>query len=101
MNPARELFVFVRLNWRIIALCAMAAVIVAALIHGGRNRGRFVRVEGTGFILDTRTGQYCNPWPSASYWSDTPPSEGQNLAYKQDQANNGLPRCADLAKGWW
>ena len=90
-------------NWRIVVLSTFAVVVFVLLMRYDRNRGRFVPVptsEGVGLVLDTRTGQYCNPWPSTSYWSEAPPSAGQSLAYKRDQANNGLPRCADLAKGW-
>ena len=88
MNPARELVVFVRLNWRIIAVCALVAVIVAAVMRYDRNRGRFVpaRSPDADYVLDTRTGQYCNPWP------------GEDPAGFASEI--GLPKCADLAKGW-
>jgi hypothetical protein len=87
MKPFRELFTFVRLNWRIVALCALVAVIVAGATRYDRNRGRFVPVpmpDGVGLVLDTRTGQYCNPWPQG----------------KGPSGWNYLPKCADLAKGW-
>jgi hypothetical protein len=78
MNPARELFMFVKLNWRIIALCALVAVIVAAFTHYDRNRGRFVPSGYQVYVLDTRTGQYCDP--------------GMGLG--------DVPKCTDLAKSW-
>jgi hypothetical protein len=79
MNPARELIVFVRLNWRIIALCALVAVVAAAVMRSDRNRGRFVPSGVNGYpVLDTRTGQYCDP--------------GVGI--------NDVPKCADLAKSW-
>jgi hypothetical protein len=82
MNPVRELVVFVKLNWRIIALCALVAVIVAGVMRYDRNRNRFVQVQAQDYLLDTRTGRYCDPWPLG--WQDS-----------------GLPKCADLAKRWW
>jgi hypothetical protein len=79
MNPVSDLAAFVRLNWRIIALCALVAVIVAIAMRSDRNRGRFVPSGINAFVLDTRTGQFCDP--------------GLDLG--------GVPKCADLAKGWW
>jgi len=87
MNPVRELYLFVRLNWRIIALCALVAVIVAGIMRYDRNRGRFVPVpmtDNVGIVLDTRTGRYCNPWP------ENGPKIGWTF----------LPHCSDLAKSW-
>jgi hypothetical protein len=87
MNPFREAFVFVRLNWRIIALCALVAVIVAAATRYDRNRGRFVPLpvgDGITIVLDTRTGQFCSPWPNGF---------GPRISQE-------LPRCSDLAKSW-
>ena len=85
MNPLRELYVFVRLNWRIIVLCALVAVIAADLMRYDRNNGRFVPVpENAAMALDTRTGQYCNPWPPSVHLP------GSAL----------LPRCSDLARSW-
>lgn len=70
---------FLRFNWRIILLCVAVAFVVALLMRSDRNRGRFV-IERP-YAFDTRTGQYCSPYP-----------KGKGLDY--------LPRCADLAK-WW
>jgi hypothetical protein len=84
MNPVRELYLFVRLNWRIIALCALVAVIVAGLTRYDHNNGRFVPVPDSTFGMDTRTGQYCNPWPQG----------------KGPTGWNYLPRCSDIAKSW-
>lgn len=83
MNPVSDLAAFVRLNWRIIVLCALVAVVVAAVMRYERNRERFVQTPDMSVVFDTRTGQYCYPGPAP----DNPKPE--------------LPRCADLAKGWW
>jgi hypothetical protein len=81
MNPFRESWVFVKLNWRIIALCALVAVLVAAAARYDRNRGRFVPIpDNPVLVLDTRTGRYCNPFDTHG---------------RQD-----IPKCSDLAKGW-
>lgn len=80
-----DILAFLRFNWRIIALCAFVALVVAFAMRYDRNRRRFVPMPDTlAFVLDTRTGQYCNPWPQGrgpSGW-------------------NYLPRCSDLAKRW-
>lgn len=79
MNPVRELFVFVRLNWRVVLLCALVAVIVAGAMRYDRNRGRFAQSAMPTYVLDTRTGQYCDPGIGST----------------------DVPKCADLAKRWW
>jgi hypothetical protein len=78
MNPFREAFVFVQLNWRIIALCLVVAVVSAMIASRSRNDHRFEPVA-PGRVLDTRTGQYCDPYNAG----------GRNM-----------PKCADLAKSW-
>ena len=83
MNPVHELFVFARLNWRILALCLLVAILVAGLTRYDRNRGRFVPTQNIEFILDTRTGQYCHP----------------DMVVPADP--DGVPLCSDLAKRWW
>jgi hypothetical protein len=78
MNPVRELYLFVRLNWRIIVLC-LAVSVVSALVAGrSRNDHRFEPVM-YGRVLDTRTGQYCDPF---------------------DAGGRNMPKCSDLAKSW-
>lgn len=85
MNLVHELFVFVQLNWRIIVLCMVVAVIVAFVMRYDRNQGRFLPVPKIPTIaIDTRTGQFCNPWPSGKG-----PSEWGYLRH-----------CSDLAKSW-
>jgi hypothetical protein len=85
MNPVRDLHVLVRLNWRIIALCLLVAVVVAGLMRYDHNRGRFMLVPASGDyppqVIDTRTGQYCDPLPKGI---------GRSV----------LPKCADLSKSW-
>jgi hypothetical protein len=85
VNPFRNAWVFVRLNWRIIALCMLAAVIVAAVTRYDHNRGRFMLVPASGdyppYVLDTHTGQFCDAWPKG---------------FK----SMGIPYCVDLAKNW-
>jgi hypothetical protein len=68
-------------NWRILALCAVIIILVIILFQD-RNRNRFVQVPDTGYVLDTRSGQYCNPWQ---------PGERDQLP---------MPRCFDLANNW-
>src|ERR1035438_365592 len=41
MNPVRELLAFIRLNWRIIALCLCVAVVSALIASRSRNDHRF------------------------------------------------------------
>jgi hypothetical protein len=85
MHRVRELLAFIKLKWRIAALCTLVAVLAALLIRDDHNRGRFVLVPSAGDyppqVIDTRTGQYCDPLP-----------KGMGKPY--------LPKCSDLAKGW-
>ena len=83
VNSIKDVWAFFRFNWRIIALCALVSVIVAGIMRYDRNRGRFVHSGVADYLLDTRTGQYCDPWPSNSNSPDA-----------------DVPRCADLAKSW-
>jgi hypothetical protein len=70
---------FLRSNWRILAACAGTAIVVFLLVPRNRNDHRFIH-DGPQ-ILDTRTGQFCTPWPKGD-------------------GDDDLPRCADLAKSW-
>jgi hypothetical protein len=67
------------LNRRSIVLCTLIVILVLILFQD-RNRNRFVPMDA-GFVLDTRTGQSCNPWP-------------------QGMGREDLPKCIDLAKSW-
>jgi hypothetical protein len=84
MNPVRDLLTFIRLHWLAIAL--VAVIVVASMRY---NRYRFAPVPASdGFppqVIDTRTGQYCDPWP-----------EGMGR-----ESDSGLPKCSNLAKRWW
>jgi hypothetical protein len=86
MNPFRESWVFVRLNWRIIVLCILVAIIVAAAMRYDHNRGRFVAVpwpdDYPPKAIDTHTGQFCDPMP------------------KGFPKTTALPYCVDLAQSW-
>ena len=85
MNPVRDLLMFIRLNWRIIALFVLVAFIVAAAIRYDHNRGRFMLVPASGdyppYVIDTHTGQYCDPMPKGI-------------------ERTVFPKCVDLAKNW-
>jgi hypothetical protein len=79
----RSAITYLHSNWRSIALCTLIIILVLILFQN-RNRNRFVPVRDAGCVLDTRTGQYCNPAP-------------QGIG--PDWLEN-LPRCSDLAKSW-
>jgi hypothetical protein len=63
----------------------MGVFIVVAAMCYDHNRGRFMVVPGYGDypprVLDTHTGQFCDPMP-----------QGIKLTV--------FPKCADLAKNW-
>jgi hypothetical protein len=71
-------------NWRILLLCVLV-IVVALILFQDRNRNRFILVpDRPGLVLDTRTGQFCIPWPASD----------------MSEAMKNLPRCSDLANGW-
>ena len=73
-------FAYVRSDWRALAIYALIAIL-AFVLYQDRNRNRFVYVPDSGFVLDTRTGQFCNPW-----------LKGHN--------RDDLPMCSDILKSW-
>ena len=69
-------------HWRTLVLCALLIVVVLILFQ---NRNRFVLVpDRPGLVLDTRTGQFCVPWPGS----------------EMSEAMKTLPKCSDLARSW-
>ncbi|MGA2644121.1 MAG: hypothetical protein ABSF15_05365 [Candidatus Sulfotelmatobacter sp.] len=65
-----------------IALCALI-VVVLVIPFQDRNHNRFVVVpDRPGLVLDTHTGQYCNPW---QYVTEAAPA---------------IPKCSALARSW-
>ena len=87
MNRIHAALAYLRSNWRTIALCAL---VLYVLFHY-RNQGRFVPAQNTylspisdgAIVLDTRTGQYCNPYPSGLMMTSAP-----------------IANCSDLANSW-
>jgi len=87
MNPLRDISAFAQRTWRVMALSAIAVVMVAAGLVYDHNRGRFMLAPASRdyppYVIDTHTGQYCDPWPKA-------------LLPKRTV----FPYCVDLAKNW-
>ena len=87
MNPLRNLSAFVHRTWHVIVLSVVGVVMVAAGLVYHHNRGRFLAVPTSDgyppYVIDTDTGQYCDPWP-------------QSLHPKRTV----FPYCVDLAKNW-
>jgi hypothetical protein len=82
MERVRFALAYLWSNWRSLALCILITILVLILFQD-RNRNRFVPFPDSDavLVLDTHTGQFCNPYP-----------QGQGRWY--------LPLCSDLAKSW-
>jgi hypothetical protein len=66
---------------RDVALFALLAILIFVL-YQDRDRNRFVNASENTSVLDTRTGQCCDPWPR----------EFPNI--------RNLPECCDLSERW-